>query len=193
MTRTTAAGAAARRNSLRPWMWGGAACLLLLPALAMQLGAPGVVWTAEDFVAMGLMLAVACGLYELGAWLDGGFAYRAGFGLAVLTAFLTVWVNVAVGMLGDEGNRANIMFAGVLAIAALGAILGRGRAPGMSWAMFAAACAQLMAAGAGLAMGFAALEVSLTACFALPWLAAGLLFLWAKPAAQSASGAPSGK
>jgi hypothetical protein len=174
-------------------MWGGAACLLLLPALAMRLGAPGVVWTAEDFVAMGLMLAVACALYELGAWLDGGIAYRAGIGLAVLTAFLTVWVNVAVGMLGDEGNPANMMFAGVLVIAALGAILGRGRAPGMSSAMCAAAVAQLVAAGTGLVLGFAALEVSLTACFALPWLAAGLLFRQAGLAAQSVSGAPSGK
>jgi hypothetical protein len=174
-------------------MWGGAACLLLLPALAMQLGAPGVVWTAEDFVAMGLMLAVACGLYELGAWLGAGFAYRAGFGLAVLTAFLTVWVNVAVGMLGDEGNPANLMFAGVLAIAVLGAVLSRGRALGMSRTMCAAACAQLVAAAVGLVMGFAALEVSLTACFALPWLAAALLFRRAGLAAQSASGAPSGK
>lgn len=36
--------------------------------------------------------------------------------------------------------------------------------------MFAVALAQLVAAGVGLAMGFELLEVTLTACFALPWL-----------------------
>ena len=44
---------------LRPLVWGGAACLLLAPGVAMQLGADGVHWTAADFVVMGLLLAAA--------------------------------------------------------------------------------------------------------------------------------------
>src|SRR5690606_40536271 len=110
-------------NGLSPWLWCGAAGLLSAPAIAMWLGAPGVHWTASDFVVMGLLLATACGLYELGARISGSVAYRAGFGLAALTGFLTVWVNLAVGMLGDEGNPANLMFAAVLAVAAIGALL----------------------------------------------------------------------
>ena len=175
------------RNRLRPFIWGGAAVLLLLPAIAMQLGAPGVVWTASDFIVMGVMLATACGLYELATWLSGNMAYRAGFGLAVLAGFLTIWVNLAVGMYGSEGNALNLMFGGVLLVAAIGALLAGFRAPGMARAMFATGAAQLLASGIGLGVGLAmgtdethgpklGLEAFLTACFALPWIASGQLF-----------------
>ncbi len=164
------------RNRLRPFVWGAAACLLLLPALAMWRGAPGVDWSAGDFLVMGAMLATACGLYELGAWVSGNAAYRAGFGLATLTGFLTVWVNLAVGMLGDEGDPVNGMFVGVLLVAAVGALFARLKPRGMARAMAATALAQLLAAGVAALMGFEARDAILTACFALPWLVAALLF-----------------
>jgi hypothetical protein len=175
------------RNRLRPFIWAFAACLLLLPAVAMRLGAPGVDWDAVDFIVMGVMLAVACGLYELATWLSRQMAYRAAFGLAVLAGFLTVWVNLAVGMFGSEGNPLNLMFGGVLLVAALGAMLAGFRARGMAWAMGATAAAQLAAAAVGLAVGLTVgmdeqggpgvgLEGFLTACFALPWLASSQLF-----------------
>ena len=183
MTGTTAIRNDQRGNRLRPFIWGTAAVLLLLPAVAMQFENTGVDWTASDFVIMGVLLAIACGIYELGAWLSGNGAYRAGFGLATLTGFLTVWVNLAVGMLGD-GAEANLMFLGVLLIAAGGAAIAAFKPSGMARAMFAAALAQLSAAGIGLAMGFEILEVSLTACFALPWLLSAALF---QKAAQDAA------
>lgn len=176
MTGTTAIGNVRRGNRLRPFIWGTAACLLLLPAVAMQFENTGVNWSAGDFITMGIMLTTACGLYELGAWLSGNSAYRAGFGIAAVTAFLTVWVNLAVGMLGDEGGATNLMFVGVLFIAGSGALIAGLKPLGMARAMFAAALAQFLAAGVGLAMGFEHLEVTLTACFALPWLLSGGLF-----------------
>ena len=176
MTGTTTIGNGRRGNRLRPLIWGTAAGLLLLPAVAMQFDDTGVNWTAGDFITMGVMLTVACGLYEIGAWLSVNSAYRAGFGVAAITAFLTVWVNLAVGMLGDEGGGANLMFVGVLFIAGSGALIAGLKPLGMARAMFAAALAQLVAAGAGLAMGFGPLEVTLTACFALPWLLSAVLF-----------------
>ena len=178
MTGTQTIGTGQRRNGLRFFIWGAAACLLLLPALAMQFfPASGVHWTGSDFVAMGVMLSLACGVYELGAWLSGNTAYRAGFGLAALSGFLTIWVNLAVGMLGDEDSNFNGLFLGVLAVAALGAILARLRPAGMARAMFATAIAQLTVVGAAVVMGgFEARELVLTACFALPWLASGQLF-----------------
>ena len=39
---------------------------------------------ASLFAVMGALLAIACGIYELGAWLSGNTAYRAGFAIAVL-------------------------------------------------------------------------------------------------------------
>src|SRR5688572_15784957 len=100
------------RNRFRPLIWGAAAFLLLVPAVAMQFTGE-VDWTGSDFVIMGIPLGMVCGLYELAVWLSGNTAYRAAFGIAVLTGFLTVWVNLAVGMLGSEDNIENLMFAGV--------------------------------------------------------------------------------
>lgn len=169
-------------RSLRPFVWGAAACLLLVPAIAMRLQAPGVHWTPGDFVAMGVLLAVACALYELAMRWSGNRAARAGFGLALATAFLTIWVNLAVGMFGTGDDPRNLM---VLLVAAVGAGLARFRPRGMRLAMAATAVAQLMAAlagAAGAAGGPApgsveqAMEAVLVAAFALPWLASAWLF-----------------
>ena len=54
------------RNRLRPWIWGGAAGLLALPAIAMRwFPASGVDWRAGDFVVMGALLAIAAGLWQV--------------------------------------------------------------------------------------------------------------------------------
>ena len=51
------------RNRLRPWIWGGAAGLLALPAIAMRwFPASGVDWRAGDFVVMGALLAIGLNL-----------------------------------------------------------------------------------------------------------------------------------
>lgn len=178
MTAATAIDKGAHKNKLRPLIWGGAAGLLLLPAVAMQwFPASGVDWTAFDFVAMGVLLAILCGLYELGAWLSSNVEYRAGFGLAALTGFLTVWVNLAVGMLGSEDGAINLLFAGVLFVAAAGALIAGLKPRGMVLAMSAAAIAQLAAVGVALAQGgYDERELVFTAMFALPWLASAALF-----------------
>lgn len=174
------------RNRLRPLIWGVAALLLLLPAVAMQFTAE-VNWTASDFVVMGALLSATCGLYELGAWLSANASYRAAFGIAVLTGFLTVWVNLAVGMFGSENNGLNLMFLGVLIVAGLGALVAKCRPGGMARAMGVTAAAQLLAAAVGLAIGLTmgmdepdgpsvTYEAFLVACFALPWLASAALF-----------------
>ncbi len=167
-----------RKNRLRPLIWGAAAALLALPALAMWFApAAGFNWTLGDFIAMGVLLSIACGVYELGALISGNTVYRAGFGLAALTGFLTIWANLAVGMLGSEDGSANLMFAGVLLIAAAGALVAGFKPLGMSRAMFTAAIAQLLAVGVGVWMGqFETRELTFTAMFALPWLASALLF-----------------
>ena len=161
---------------LRPLVWGGAGALLLAPWVAMQLDAPGVHWTAADFLVMGVLLGALAGLFELGLRLDRRWSYRMGIWLAAVTGFLTIWVNLAVGMLGSEGHPLNLVFAGVIAIAVLGALLARGRAPGMARAMLAAGLAQLLAVAIALPMGFQRHELAMTALFALPWLVAAALF-----------------
>ena len=56
------------------------------------------------------MLAVAAGPYELAARMTGNSAYRTG-GIAVAAAFILVWMNLAVGVIGTEDNPLNLLYA----------------------------------------------------------------------------------
>lgn len=71
-------------------------------------------------------------------------AYRGALGLALLAAFLIVWMNLAVGIIGEPYDLANLMYVAVLAIGATGAIAGRCRPGAMARAMFAMAGAQVL-------------------------------------------------
>ncbi len=164
-----------RRNPLRWWVWGGAAGLLLLPLIAMQFTRE-VDWDGADFAVMAVMLAVLCGLYELGAWLGGAPAYRAGMGMAAGTGFLVVWVNLAVGMIGSEDNPYNLNFGLVLLIGLVGALLARFRPRGMALALVAAAALQALVAGIALVAGWDPQGAILSSGFVVPWLSAAWLF-----------------
>lgn len=170
-----------RRGGLWRWaMWGGAAALLLLPAVAMQVGNNGVNWTGSDFVVFGAMLLLACGTFELGAWLSRDRAYRAAFGIAVAAGFLLTWVNLAVGIIGDGNDPANLVFFGVLLVGAIGACVARFKSKGMVRALMATAIAQALAGAVALAQG--SIEgVGLSACFVVAWLVSAALFRKAAP------------
>ncbi|MEO5629325.1 MAG: hypothetical protein ABIQ62_06115, partial [Thermomonas sp.] len=60
------------------------------------------------------------------------------------TAFLTIWINLAVGIIGDEDNPANILFFAVLAVGFIGALLARLKPLAMARAMVATAVAQAL-------------------------------------------------
>lgn len=154
-------------------IWGAAA-FLLLPAVAMQLTSE-VNWTAGDFIVMGAMLFIACGAYELVARMTSNTSYRAAVGIAIVTAFLTIWVNGAVGMLGSEDNPANLLFGGVLAVGLIGALIARFRSQGMARAMEATAFAQAAMTGYALVGGYAEV-VFHVGFFIIPWLLSAQLF-----------------
>jgi len=160
-----------------PWRmlgWGGAAMLLAAPLVAMQF-TQEVDWDETDFLVMGALIALAGGLMELAARLSRSWIYRAGFGVAVLGGFLTVWSNLAVGIVGNEGNPFNLWFFGLLAAGVLGALIARGGAGGMALTMGIMAAAQV--ALFALAWTTKAADQVWPALFFLPfWLAAGGLF-----------------
>ena len=93
-------------------------------------------------------------------------------------AFLLIWINLAVGIIGSEDNPANLMYFGVLAVLALGSLLALLRPLGMARALFATALAHAI--------------VSVVAVLITPWslksnlktLALNLFFvaLWAASA-----------
>ncbi len=152
--------------------WCLVGLLLALPAVAMQFTSE-VDWAASDFVVMGLLLgSVGLGT-EFLVRRSGSNSYRIGAVVAMATAFLTIWVNLAVGMIGDD-NPYNLLFGGVLLLALAGATIARFRPSGMALTMVATAIAQALVAAGGLSTD--PLGGVLSMAFAVPWLLAALLF-----------------
>jgi hypothetical protein len=159
---------------LRWLVWGGAAFLLLLPAIAMRFTAE-VDWDAGDFAVMGIMLGSVCLAYELALRVARSHVYVVAAGIAVVNGFLITWSNLAVGIIGNENNPANLMFFGVLLVGLVGAAIARLRASGMARAMFVTAIAQASTSIAALVLDGAYIFV-LTAFFVAMWLISALLF-----------------
>lgn len=135
-----------------PWRiigWGGLALILSLPLIFR------FPWTLSDFVFAGVFLGGAGLILELVVWASSNLAYRFA-GLAALLATVgLVWVNGAVGLLGNEDNPANLLFLGVIALAVVGAVVVRFKAAGLARVMAITATAQVVAGIIGYAAGWA--------------------------------------
>ena len=170
-----------RRIPWRPILWSIPVALLLLPAVAMQF-TDEVDWNAFDFIFATVMFGSVGLVVELTVRSSRSIAFRAAVALALAAAFLIIWINGAVGIIGDEDNPAKLMFGAVLAVALLGSLAALFRAPGMAIAMFAAAVAQLavgvIALVGGMAEGPAAPYdvIGSTGFLGGMWLVSGLLF-----------------
>lgn len=125
-------------------VWAVAVALILLvPLVAMQFTAE-VNWDLFDFAVAGILLFGTGLAYELVARRGSTIAYRVAVGIACAAAFLLVWVNGAVGIIGNEGNPANLMYFGVLAIGAIGAFVARLELRGLARTLFTMAIAQAL-------------------------------------------------
>ncbi len=164
----------------QPWItawrlvpWGIAAFLLLLPFVAMRFTS-AVRWSGSDFIFMGSLLGVVVFGFEFLVRRSNGLAYRMGAAAAVITGFLTTWVNGAVGMIGSENNPFNLLFGGVLLIALAGAIVVRFKPAGMARTMVVAAIAQAAIGAFGFSTDVRGAVFSIG--FGALWLIAAGLF-----------------
>lgn len=158
----------------RGWVWAAASAVLLLPAMAMQF-TDEVNWSAADFMAAALLLAVPCAIWHAVTRCSGNRWYRAGVAMAALAGLFVSWVNLAVGIVGEPDNRANLWFFAVLLIGVLMTTAGRFRAIALCWAMQCMAIAQALL-GVYLWLGHSATG-ALGLCVALMvwwWLASRL-------------------
>lgn len=162
-----------RGNRLRYAIWGTAAFLLLLPLVAMRFTSE-VNWDGADFLVMGVLLFTACSIYELGVWLSTSTLYRAGYGAAVLGGFLLVWINLAVGMVGD--GPFNLWFVLVLVVGIVGALITRFRAAGMARTLLAMTAVQVAIPIYALMVGMDPRGSILSIVFAGIWLVSAALF-----------------
>ncbi len=136
-------------SRLRVAAWSAAVFILLLPLVAMQF-TDEVNWTAGDFAFAGALI-LAVGLpFELMVRKTGDTVYRAAAGVALAAVFLLLWLSAGVGIIGADGDPANLMYLGVLAVGLLGVLGARFQPGGMARAMFATALAQALVAGIAL-------------------------------------------
>ncbi|HEX5756177.1 MAG TPA: hypothetical protein VFY12_07480, partial [Arenimonas sp.] len=101
-------------------------------------------------------------------------AYRGACAVALAAAFLLIWINGAVGILGSENNPLNLVYAGVLAVAAVGALVVGFEARAMARVMQLTAATQVLVGALVLALGYFTPVV--TAVFVGLWLLSAWLY-----------------
>jgi len=79
--------------------------------------------------------------------------YRFALAVAPVAALLLIWLSLGVGIIGRDGDPANRMYFGVLAIGIVGAAIARFRPHGMARALLATALAQAAVAAFALITG----------------------------------------
>ena len=138
------------RQSARSWGWlrlagwGGAAALLCLPLIAMQFTSE-VDWTLGDFLFAGMMLGGVGLALEFAVRISPNASYRIGAGVGLAASVLLIWVNGAIGYIGNEDNPYNFAFLAVVAIAFAGSIIAAFRPLGMAYTMLVAGIAHAIA------------------------------------------------
>lgn len=85
-------------------------------------------------------------------------AYRSAVAVTLLAAFFLVWLSLGIGIIGKDGDPANLMYFGVLAVGIIGAIIARFRPHGMARALIVVALAQALVTA-----------IALIARLGLPW------------------------
>lgn len=162
-------------NGWRVAGWGSLMALLLLPALAMRL-TTDVTWTASDFVFAAILLGFAGAVVELAVRFARPGASRTGYFVAGAAAFLTLWSNAAIGIIGDE-DAVNVYFYLMVGASMLAGAIVLFRPAPMRWITASLAIGQY-------AVGIAALnmmpghpvEWGVITVFALMWLIATWCF-----------------
>ena len=155
-------------------VWGGAAALMALPVAGLRAVEDGAA-DPGDYVFLLILLSGVGLAWELSARAPDRLTYRLGFCYGAAAAFLTTWMNLAVGIIGSEDDPANWIYAAVVAVAALGTLLSGLRPGGMALAMTAAAAAQVLAFAAALVAGLG-FTGPITVFFTALWLISASLF-----------------
>jgi hypothetical protein len=168
-------------------------CILLIPLFG-NLFVEGWNWGLFDFVVAGALLFGTGLTYDVVARKRGATSYRVAVGIACATGFVLVFINAAVGIIGD--GPVNLLYLGVLAVGFVGALIAGFQPRGMSLALLATAVAQMLVPAIALVIWNAGWQdllmdsssphppfhpgvgpvFGLNAVFAALWVASALLF-----------------
>ena len=160
----------------------GTLALLLIPFTAMNFSGE-VNWSASDFLFAGGLLFGSGMVFRLISLKSENLSYKAATGIAVFSGLFLIWTNLAVGLVGSEGNAFNLVYFGVLALGLMGAAISNFKAKGMMLSMFAMAGAQALTVVIALIIGMqnqpenSVLEIfGVNALFIFLYVIAALLF-----------------
>ena len=162
--------------------------ILAIPLIAMQFSEE-FQWDLFDFLLMGALLFGTGLAFELLLRRGGSAAHRIATGLALFSALLMTWANMAVGLIAGEGSGVNMLLLAVPCIGIAGALASRFRPRGMAITLFTMASAQTLLAAVSLAEGWKPLRRGPldvwgpNALFALLFAFAAALFLLVPPTA----------
>lgn len=157
------------------------ASILMIPAVAMQF-THEVSWNLFDFVFAGVLIFGTGLLFELARARVHSGPYAIATGMALAGAFLLIWINGAVGIIGNEGNPANLMYFAVIAVGFLGALIARLKPQGMARALVATAVVQMLVPVVAFTLFHPPFDSGvvkvfiLNACFVLLFIGSALLF-----------------
>ena len=134
-------------------------------------------WSPADYVFAAALIGGVGLAYWLAVRTTDSRAYRAGAAVALAAAFLLVWINAAVGIIGSEDHPANWMYFGVLAVGMAGALVARFRPRGMARALAATAATQALVVIVALVAGLGFMpQAPAGAFFTALWLLSAWLF-----------------
>ena len=119
----------------------------------------------------------------LNKYQPGNLTYKVAVALALITAFILVWVNLAVGIIGSEDNNANLMFLCLLILGLIGAFKSRFQPMPMSYVMLLMVILHVLIATIELIFQFGSHApiwpwdiLKATLLFVILWFVAALLF-----------------
>lgn len=117
--------------------------LISIPLVAMQFTSE-VVWDILDFGIAWTLIFVAGFTFQLISNKTENSAYKIATGLAAFTSLSILWVNGAVGIIGNEGNPLNMLFGVVLLMVIFGSYIAKLEAKAMSRVMLSTAITQVL-------------------------------------------------
>ena len=132
--------------------WSAGALFLLLPLVAMQF-TDEVKWGVEDFVfAAGLIVGTGIAA-EIALRQSRNSMYRWAAAIGLGASFLLAWVSASVGIIGVDGDTANLMYLCVLLVGMGGALTARFKAESMVLVLSGMAITQLLVAIIAIVLG----------------------------------------
>jgi hypothetical protein len=163
----------------------GTILILLIPlALTIRDGdveGVGWNWSPGDFVfAFVMIFGIGLAYLLIARKAAGNRIYKMAIGVALAATFLLVWINAAVGIIGD--GPINMLYPVAILIGMTGAAIARLEPRGMSYALFATAVAVMLVPLIALLIGTPSFSpgvvkvFGLNAFFALSFVASGVLF-----------------